>query len=419
MEVLKGIEADYWRQQRLGVSRDVGGSVGEAIAAFARSRRELSTSWQEQIRKVLALLEGQVGSETEVTKVSREDVEQFLADGLVTRAPTTMRSYMAVVRCLFNWLEEEGWIRMNPARRVKLPKGTQRRGDCLMPGQAGAVLAACFRVQPVFGVIATAIVLGSFRKGEVVNLWRDEMDLVNRWALVTDFEGDEQANAWSAKSESSRRAVPLHPALADMLRQVEPVTRPDGSASPWVFPIVDGRKRKRLYDGQGRPRPMLGDRRSPDTTYFGRCLRKALALAGIQRQVTVHGLRRTFAVLLQDAGAPDSIIRQAMGHAARGVTERHYLPRRDRMVQHWVDQIRIEIPAVEIPGMEIPSGKSPSEMPAAPPSQPRAERGQPEAPATMRTGQSSAPYLPPVWHLRDTPKPSEPPSEPHPSQIRQ
>jgi integrase len=45
------------------------------------------------------------------------------------------------------------------------------------------------------------------------------------------------------------------------------------------------------------------------------CLRQALAAAGTERRVTVHGLRRTVVVLLQDAGAPDSVIRQALGHA--------------------------------------------------------------------------------------------------------
>jgi integrase len=167
------------------------------------------------------------------------------------------------------------------------------------------------------------------------------MDLDARWAYVLDFEGDELTEAWSAKSESSRRGVPLHPLLADTLRRIEPVTRPDGTLSPWVFPVTDARRKVRLRDRRGRVHPVRGDRRSPQTTWLGLCLRQALAAAGIERRVTVHGLRRTFAVLLQDAGAPDSVIRQALGHAQQGVTEQHYLPRRDPVVQGWVDRIEI------------------------------------------------------------------------------
>jgi len=113
---------------------------------------------------------------------------------------------------------------------------------------------------------------------------------------------------------------------------------------------------------------MRGDRRSPSTTYFGKCLRLALTKAGLDRRVTLHGLRRTFSVLLQDAGAPDSIIRQAMGHAERGVTESHYLPRRNELLQRWVDQIAIDqeptnpppgpymAPPTPFPGPDRPPG---------------------------------------------------------------
>jgi len=87
-------------------------------------------------------------------------------------------------------------------------------------------------------------------------------------------------------------------------------------------------------------------------------LRRALELAEIPQRVTVHGLRRTFAVLLQEAGAPDYVIRQAMGHAPRGVTERHYLPRRDRVVQQWVDRIEIgDVVATNLPPV-LDSGAS-------------------------------------------------------------
>jgi hypothetical protein len=40
----------------------------------------------------------------------------------------------------------------------------------------------------------------------------------------------------------------LHPLLADTLRRIEPVTRPDGTRSPWVFPVTDARRKVRLVD---------------------------------------------------------------------------------------------------------------------------------------------------------------------------
>lgn len=272
----------------------------------------------------------------------KEDIREYLEDGLASRSAATMRSYLIVVRCFFRWLEDEGWVRFNPAQKVKLPRAGGRLGDYLRPEEVARFLAACRAVCPEFAPIATAIVLGSFRKGEVVSLRRRDLDLERRWALVVEFAGDEATSAWSPKTEGSRRAIPLHPLLVEALAAVPPVELEDGSPSPWLFPVRDARKARRTTDRKGRRQPMRGDRRSPSTTYFGKCLRLALTEAGIDRRVTLHGLRRTFSVLLQDAGAPDSIIRQAMGHAERGVTESHYLPRRNELVQRWVDQIAID-----------------------------------------------------------------------------
>jgi integrase len=339
---LKRIEADYWRLQELGVTREPGGSLKDAIKAFEKHKHDMSAHWRLQISKVLALVREQLGPDMPVTEVTREHLKAFLAEGLLERAPTSMRSYMLVVRCFFRWLAEEGWIRVDPARKIKLPRARSRYEDCLLPEQVGPVIAACRQVCPEFAPICMAIVLGSFRKGEVVNLRWQDIILDARWAFVLDYEGDDLTEAWSPKTESSRRAVPLHPLLARTLAGLERVRGPDGTLSPWVFPVTDARRKERLVDRRGRVHPVRGDRRSADTTWFGKCLRLALARARIKQRVTIHGLRRTFAVLLQDAGAPDSIIRQAMGHEPHGVTARHYLPRRDALVQRWVDRISVD-----------------------------------------------------------------------------
>ena len=131
-----------------------------------------------------------------------------------------------------------------------------------------------------------------------------------------------------------------------------------------MFPVTDARKRSRFRDRNGRMQPVLGDRRASDTTFLGKKLRRVLQAVGIPHRVTLHGLRRSFAILLQEAGASDAIIRQALGHGARGVTETHYLPRRDAAVRRWVDAIKVSIPALAGPahrGLVSPMVSSPTE----------------------------------------------------------
>jgi integrase len=339
-EVLRREEADYWRRQQGGVARAAGGTLQAAVEAYQAAKAGYSANYRKQIRTTLqALMEG-LGREKQVTTIQTEDVLQFRDDGLEALAVSSVRTYMLVLRNFFQFLAGEGWIRTDPSSGVKLP-GAKAKKDFLRPEEIPPVLQAFWRLSADVAPIATALIFGGWRKGEIVNLRRPDVDLTARWAYVLDFEGDDLAEDWDVKTESSRRAVPLHAAVVEALQRVPPIVCHDGRTSPWMFPVLDRRKHTRFVDVHGRQQPAYGDRRSPATTFFGAKLKEVLAAAGVARNVTVHGLRRTFSVLLQEAGAPDSIIRQALGHRERGVTEFNYLPRRDEVLQRWVDKITV------------------------------------------------------------------------------
>lgn len=342
--LLRRIEADYWAGQELGVQRDVGGTLLEAQDAFLRELRGKSD--QKQARTALRALAKGIGWDRQVHVIGIEDLRDFRDDGLAVLASATVRSYMGVLRRFFSFLVSEGWIRQNPTARIPLPRATARPVH-LSRKEAGHYLSILWTELPTVAPIATIMVLGGLRKGEVINLRREHLDLADRWTVVTAFPGDEIASAWRPKTKSSYRSVPLHPLALAALRRTPVVMRLDGSESPWVFPVVDPRKRKRNVDRKGRAQPVVGDRRSPDTSFLGRKVRKVLVEKSFTREVTIHDLRRTFAVLLQSTGAPDSVIRQALGHRGAGVTELHYLPRRDAEVQRWVDKINIDIPGLK------------------------------------------------------------------------
>lgn len=343
--ILQRKEADYWRQQDLGVEREIGGTLREAFDAFVATKARCSDNYTKQINTALRAFGDGFGWDRSVTQVTPRDIHDFKEDGLLNRSTTTVRSYMLVLRRFFGHLHEEGWIRRNPAKKVKLPPARKGR-DFLRPDEIVPVLQRFWETEVEIAPIITTFILGGWRKGELVNLRRPDVMLAERWAYVVEFEGDEVTASWSPKSASSHRAVPLHPMVAQALKRVAPVTFPDGKPSPWVFPITDARKSERFVDRLGRRQSVCGDRRSPGTSVFGDKVREVLADLGIGHRVTIHGLRRTFAVLMQEAGAPDSVIRQALGHKAQGVMESHYLPRRDETVKRWVDAIEVTIPAL-------------------------------------------------------------------------
>jgi integrase len=326
----------------------VGGSLREAAEAFKRGAgiNNVSDNYQKQVKTAINCLAEGLGWDAQVQTVARQDIIDFREDGLEVRSPSTVRSYMLVLRRLFAFLLDDGWIRRNPTRKVALPKATGRE-DLLWPEQVGPFLDCCWELlSPYDAAFFSLLALGGLRKGAGINQRREHVDLEARWTDVVPFPGDGVAAPWSPKTEASIRAVPLHPVVAKGLSRLEPVTFPDGSPSPWLFPVTDGRKQRRYSDSRGRLQLVRGDRRSPETSYYGRKLREALKACGVEQDVTVHGLRRTLSAMLDDIGAPDRIIAQALGHAKQGTTQKHYLLRRDRNLQRWIDRIRVDVPAL-------------------------------------------------------------------------
>ena len=87
----------------------------------------------------------------------------------------------------------------------------------------------------------------------------------------------------------------------------------DGSPNPFVFSSPVGKKSGRTLSKSGR----LVEPRAPHAD--------VLSDAGIGH-VSIHGLRRTFALLGEAAGAPAGAIAQVMGHRPSAVAE-SYKPR--------------------------------------------------------------------------------------------
>lgn len=392
--ILRRKEEDYWRQQDLGVDRDVGGTLREAVDAFLATKPNASDNYRRQLNTSLNAFADGFGWDRCVTLISPRDINRYKEDGLAVLSSTSVRSYMINVRHFIRYLHDEGWIRRNPARKIKLPPAKKGR-DHLRPEEVGPFLQTFWECDRGIAPIITMLALGGWRKGEVVNLRRRDTYPKERWAYVLDFEGDDHTTAWSPKNENSLRSVPLHPLVVRALEVTEPVLCPDGSVSPWVFPVCDPRKRKRVRDRLGRMQPQVGDRRASETTFIGDRLRAVLKEADIPQRVTVHGLRRTFAVLLQEAGAPDAIIRQALGHGARGVTETHYLPRRDDAVKRWVDAIQVSVPFLSRPVHSAPAEvvvHTPTENrpPQGASRRPRCPHTAPSAGANVQSGQRFA-----------------------------
>ena len=210
-----------------------------------------------------------------------------------------------------------------PAILESLP-AVEKRTDALELAQVAGWWAAVEQLpNPAASVYLRALVLTGARREEMAALTWDAIDF--RWKKLTiaDKVGD-------------TRTLPLTPYLAAMLARLPRQKMQDGTANPFVF--ASASKTARLAD----PRSNL-DRANRE--------------AGIDH-LTIHGLRRSYALLGEAAGAPAGAIAQAMGHRPSAVHE-GYKPRSLDALRPFLERVEayiLETAGVVFDPATVPQG---------------------------------------------------------------
>ena len=185
----------------------------------------------------------------------------------------------------------------------------KRRTDALEAAQVPGWWAAVEQLgNRTASVYLRALLLTGARREELAALTWDNVNV--RWRKLT-----------IADKVESTRTIPLTPYLAQMLATLPKLTSDDGSQNPFVFASSVGKA--------GR----IADVRASHA--------KALEEAGIDG-LTIHGLRRSFSLLGEAAGAPAGAIAQVMGHKPSATAE-GYRPRSIDALRPFLEQIEAHI----------------------------------------------------------------------------
>ncbi len=173
-----------------------------------------------------------------------------------------------------------------------LPEKAPRR-DALEIAQLPAWFAGTDKLRSrAAAAYLRALVLTGARREELAGLRWADVDL--QWQKLT-----------IADKVESTRVIPLTPYMAWMLTGLPRAKMKDGTPNPFVFSSP--------MSASGR----IAEPRAPHAD--------VLADAGIPH-VSIHGLRRTFSLLGEAAGAPAGAIAQVMGHKPSAIAE-GYRPR--------------------------------------------------------------------------------------------
>ena len=233
-----------------------------------------------------------VSAPGEVTpRMVREFVYHLKDLGL---APASIRRNVSAVRTYFRFLLGEGHVMRDPSERVETPARWRTLPDVLTAEEVSRLLAAPTLDEPL-----------AFRDRAMLELAYGAGLRVSEWIglAVRDVVFDEQLVRVFGKG-SKERLVPV------------------GRAALGAVAIYLRELRPRLEKGQGKGIMFLNARGEPLSRMGAwKILRKYVEAAGIEKAVSPHTLRHSFATHLLEGGADLRAVQEMLGHADISTTQ--------------------------------------------------------------------------------------------------
>ena len=224
--------------------------------------------------------------------VLRRYLEWLQAQGYV-KASITRR--ISELRSFCRYLVREDILDTNPIRAISSPKVPKRLPDYLDPHEVEALLAAPDATVPRGQrdrAILEVLYASGLRVSELVSLNLSNVDLRHG-----------QMRVWG-KGAKERLALLGNPARRALRRYIQ-----DGRAEL----VKENKATNALFLNR------LGGRLS--TRSVSNILDKYAKLAGLERRVTPHVMRHTFATHLLDGGADLRTVQELLGHADLSTTQ--------------------------------------------------------------------------------------------------
>jgi integrase/recombinase XerC len=209
------------------------------------------------------------------------------------RSPASLHRFKAAVRSFFTWLAETGQASENPARSVTLRRVPRTPPSFLTEAEKRRLLKELRGRSSTLAVrdrVVIELFLGTgIRLQELVDLDIDDVDLDAKHLHVRAKGDVPQVKFLKSKLRSLLRSY-----LKERRRQ------------------GDGERRAMFLSNRGT---RLSERQ------VARRLERWLKAAGIEKQLTPHGLRHTFATHLYSRTGDILVVQRALGHRDLSTTQ--------------------------------------------------------------------------------------------------
>jgi integrase/recombinase XerD len=268
------VAADYLKLYEKYLTAEKGSSVN-TVSAYLRD--------VAQFQEFLHVEEG-----SELRRAAPEMVQRYM-DWMHTKGKSaaSVTRFLAAVKSFYSFMVSSGSMAASPARGLTATKAERRYPEILTSKEVELFLeqprcmdAKGFRDHAMLELLyATGI-----RVSELIALDVDDLNL--------------SAGFLRCASRGRERIIPLYPAAVKALRDYELSVRPE---------IIADMDERALFVN------MNGERMSRQG--FWKIIKYYQDKAGIQKDITPHTLRHSFAVHLLENGADLRSIQEMLGHA--------------------------------------------------------------------------------------------------------
>lgn len=251
-------------------------------------------NYGREVREFLAFVASQ-GVHT-CAEVDRDVLRRYLAWlGAQGYARGSVARRVAEVRSFGSYLQREGWLAGSPFLSLRAPKQGRRLPDVLSVEETVALLSQPDLRTPQGlrdRTILEVLYAGGLRVSELVGLDITDIDLARGEVRVL------------GKGDKERIALLGEPAVH------------------WLRAYL-AEARPRLVGAPGAGAAVFVNRRGGRLTARSvqSLLRQYTIMAGIDKRITPHVLRHTFATHLLDGGADLRVVQELLGHAQLSTTQ--------------------------------------------------------------------------------------------------